>query len=129
MNPFDELRAEIDAARAGRSLRRARYDAGLKDKILKLLSSYSDSRITRELGLGGATLRKWQKRDISPRLRMRRDKPRKTLENGRAIITRIMMPVDAKRINRQAAAIFVLGPARSGRRSSLPSLGSASHLQ
>jgi hypothetical protein len=113
MNPFDELRAEIDAVRAGRSLRRARYDAGLKNKILQLLSSYSDSHITRELGLGGATLRKWQKRDFGPRRRMNTgDQPGKAVDNGCIMITRAMMPAEAKKIDRQPAAIFVLGAAR-----------------
>lgn len=80
---------------------------------MQLLSSYSDSHITRELGLGGATLRKWQKRDFGPQRRVKTgDQTGKAIDNGRIMITRAMLPAEAKQIDRQAAAIFVLGAAR-----------------
>jgi hypothetical protein len=40
------------------------------------------------------------------------DQPGKAVDNGRIMITRAMMPAEAKKIDRQAAAIFVLGAAR-----------------
>ena len=108
MNPFDELRAEIGLARANCAPRRVRYEIGLKRKVLKLLESYSEGQITKELGLGGATIHKWQKRESLTRLR----KNSVSIESKRVMVTRAEMPVESPRKDRPAAAIFLLGTAR-----------------
>lgn len=112
MPSLRDLRSEFQDMHPLGASKKRRYPEALKRKIIEAAEIYGTGKVTKDLGLGCATIGRWRSAGLGPQQVARSSLKRAPVDEPSIQISRALIPAARATVQAEAAAVVSIGQAR-----------------